>query len=483
MDKEDAEVPQRTQRLILAPPLRALRPNLILLYLVFALISCSQETGRLDQIDKIFSTAAKEDKFNGNVLIAEKGEIIYKKSYGKSDWASSKPLNDSSIFELASVSKQFTAMAIMILVEKGKLSYDDSLRKYFPELPYHNINIRHLLNHTSGLPDYMSLFNEHWKTNEIATNEDVIRLLAMHRPDTLFSPGRKWLYSNTGYALLASIIEKASGKSFAGFLQEYIFTPLGMHHTSVFRRRYEKRKLDNYAYGYVFDPSKNAYVLPDDFFGTSVIVYTLDGIQGDGTVNSTTLDLLKWDRALYTEKLVSKKTLEDAFRPATLTDGRNTTYGYGWMVSQSTDFGKFVSHGGGWPGYSTYIERHLDNDKTIIILQNNGKELPKLQEVRRLLYGLKTERVKEQEVSLNEMQEYVGVYELAPEFKLTISVQNEKLFGQATGQQAFELFKEKKDWFFLKEVEAKLQFLRENNKVNALILYQNGIEVKGPKIK
>ena len=153
------------------------------------------------------------------------------------------------------------------------------------------------------------------------------------------------------------------------------------------------------------------------------------------------------------------------------------------MVSQSTDFGKFVSHGGGWPGYSTYIERHLDNDKTIIILQNNGKELPKLQEIRRLLYGLKTERVKEQEVSLNEMQEYVGVYELAPEFKLTISVQNEKLFGQATGQQAFELFKEKKDWFFLKEVEAKLQFLRENNKVNALILYQNGIEVKGPKIK
>lgn len=436
------------------------------------------------QLDSIFAQLHSEQKFYGNVLIAEKGNVIYQKSFGKSNMASNAELNAESIFELASVSKQFTAMGIMLLKKQGKLSYDDSLRKFIPELPYHNITVRQLLQHTSGLPDYIDLFLNNWDVKKIATNNDIVVLMAKHKPAIRFLPEEKWEYSNTGYALLASIIEKASGMDYGKYLEKYIFKPLNMERSLVFRRRYEKKEIDNYAYGYVMNSSSKKFSLPDSLPQTAAMVYSLDGIVGDGTVNSTTGDLLKWDRTLYSEKLINKEMRAEAFSPARLKDGKTYDYGFGWALGRIDTIGKIVSHSGGWPGYATYIERHLESDKTIIILRNHETAGPPLKKIRNILYGLKEEMKKEVTIDADKLKQYTGEYELSPGFTITFSIESNKLFAQATGQNKFEVFAEKEDMFFLKVVEAKVKFIKdEKGIVNKLILYQNGQEVPGLKIK
>jgi len=449
--------------------------------LLFTLFCTAQDKAK--QIDSLLKASHGEQKFYGNVLIAEKGTIIYQQSFGKANEATGNDLNAESMFELASVSKQFTAMGIMLLQQQGQLSYDDSLRKFIPELPYYNITVRQLLQHTSGLPDYMELFMKNWDSTKIATNKDMVEQMAKYKPPVLFAPGEKWEYSNTGYALIATIIEKVSGKSFGDYLDKYIFKPLDMKRTMVYRRRYETKTVDNYAYGYVFNKATNKFVLPDSLAETATMVYSLDGIVGDGTVNSTTNDLLKWDRALYTEKLVSKEMMAEAFEPGVLNDGKKTTYGFGWGIPDMKEMGKVVSHSGGWPGYSTLIERHIDADKTIILLRNHDMPVQVLQKIRHILYGIKEELNKEVIVAADVLKRYIGEYELAPGFTITISVEQDKLFAKATGQERFQLFAEKEDLFFLKVVEAKVQFEKdEKGAVNKLILFQGGQEVPGIRI-
>lgn len=193
------------------------------------------------RIDSFFKKMHEAGGFNGNVLIASHDTVIYKGSFGLAEIATGRKLNDSSVFELASVSKQFTAMGIVLLQRNGKLKYTDSLRHFFPQLPYNNITVEHLLYHTSGLPDYMTLMKEKTERGSITFNEDLIRL-RQYKPPVNFKPGEKWEYSNTGYALLASIIEKVSGKIFGEYLKAKIFKPLGMRHTEVYRRRLRAAK-------------------------------------------------------------------------------------------------------------------------------------------------------------------------------------------------------------------------------------------------
>jgi CubicO group peptidase (beta-lactamase class C family) len=457
-----------------------MRKVFVFIGLVFSISVVAQDKAL--QLDSLFSELYNKQQFFGNVLIADKGTIIYQKSFGKANHTSNADLNAESIFELASVSKQFTAMSIMLLKKQGKLNYEDSLRKFFPKLPYNNITIRQLLNHTSGLPDYMQLFEMHWDSTKIATNGDMIDLLIKYKPPIHFVPGEKWEYSNTGYALLASIIQKVSGKSFGDYLQQNIFQPLGMKRTLVYRRRYEKKIIPNYAFGYVYNKDIKQYVLPDSVNGIAQMVFCLDGIVGDGTVNSTVNDLLKWDRALYTEKLISKEMMDEAFQPGTLNDDKKTSYGFGWAVGELKGAGKIVNHSGGWPGYNTYIERNIDKDKTIIILRNHETSGEVLKKTRQVLYDLKDEVKKEITVSADVLKQYVGEYELAPDFTITVTVENDKLFAQATGQNKFELFAEKENIFFLKVVDAKLEFRKdEKGVVKSLILYQGGQEIPGEK--
>lgn len=363
-----------------------LKATTLFLFLSIGNICFAQ--ARIQKINQLLDSLFLQQKFNGNILIAEKGEIIYNRSYGIANETTREKLTQKSIFELASCSKQFTAMAIVILKEKGKLNVDDKISKYIPELSnYGTISIKNLLHHTGGLPDYMSIMDTVWDKSNIATNNDIIAVFSKLKPKVLFEPNSKHEYSNTGYALLATIIERVSGMAYADFLKEYIFTPLKMKNSFVYNRRLAPKKIKNYAYGYLFIKSQNKYILPDEFEKTKM-VYWLDGVVGDGTVNSNVIDLLKWDRALYAAKLVSSESINEIFSNGQLNDGSTGKHGFGWRIVDTEEFGKIAKHSGGWPGYMTYIERNLDNDKTIIILQNHYNVTMPADEIRNILYNI-----------------------------------------------------------------------------------------------
>ncbi len=437
---------------------------------------------RVQKIDSTLTALYSRGKLNGNILIAEKGKVLFKKSFGIANEETKQMLNENSIFELASCSKQFTAMAIMILKEKGKLNLDDHISKFIPELAfYKDITIRNLLNHTGGLPDYMEIMDGTFDKSKIATNKDVVIIFAKKQPKVLFEPNSNYAYSNTGYALVAYIIEKTSGETYADFLQKTIFKPLKMKSTFVYTRRFAPKKVDNYAFGYVYSESLDQYLLPDNLEETKMVLW-LDGIVGDGCVNSTVNDLLKWDRALYTNKLLSKEGMKEIFQVATLSDKSQTKYGFGWEIDEHPDFGKIVSHGGGWPGYVTYIDRHITNDKTIIILQNHDNISIPIKSLRNILYN-KQER-KGITLTTEKLQNLVGVYELQPTFQIEIERQNDQLIAKTTGQPSVELFAETENSFFIEEIDAHVIFnLNSKGIVESLTFSQGGNKMEGKKIK
>ena len=337
------------------------------------LFACNQKketNDMLNLMDQYLSGMQKYSRFNGNVLVAENGNIVLQRSYGYARLEDQRSLNDSSVFELASVSKQFTATGILLLKDRGSLELTDSLRKYFPELPYSGITIWHMLTHTSGLPDYFWPMIEKWDRSKIAYNTDVIAFLAKEKMPLSFEPGKKWEYSNTAYMMLASIIEKVSGQTFTDFLSANIFQPLGMRHTRIYNTRRSLRDtIANYAYGYTFNESLKRYLMPDSLPDMSFVIY-MDGMTGDGSVNSTTADLLKWDRAVKNHTLLKDETQREMLKGQALVDTiKNSMYGYGVSVEKN-DFGNMISHGGGWPGYATILARNIEKDQTYIILSN-----------------------------------------------------------------------------------------------------------------
>lgn len=387
------------------------------------------------KLDSLFTSLYAAKEFNGNVLVAEKGKVIYEKSFGLANEKTKQKLDKNTVFELASVSKQFTAMGIVQLEKEGKLSYNDPLTKYFPELSFYKpITIDNLLHHTSGLPDYMSLFDKNWDKKKFATNKDIVEMLAKYKPELLFVPGNKYEYSNTGYALLGLIIEKVSKQSYGDYLNKKIFKPLGMANTRVYRSRYKPEKISNYALGYVVDSLGNKKLLDD--LGKEYYTYYLDGIVGDGMVNSTTGDLLKWDRALYGDKLVNQKDKDLIFSSIVTKDNKDTRYGYGWAIDTKYPFGKIANHSGGWAGYITFIERDLDYDKTIIILQNNDSEAASspVKQLRNILYDIKPIKV-----DLATLQKYAGKYTKKNSKTFEVFFENNKLYVPLNPQVKLEL--------------------------------------------
>lgn len=309
--------------------------------------------------------------FSAVALVAEKGKPVYHKAFGYREFADQTSLKTSDIFELASVTKQFTAMIIMMLKEKGLLNYDDHLEKYI-DLPYKGITIRHLLTHTSGLPDYQNVMDRYWDKSKVAGNEDCIAYLKKYNPAILFKPGEKYTYSNTGYLLLASIAEKASGKDFIELSRKWIFKKLKMKSTDI-RTLEEKKATTNFAIGHIYIKNRNQYVRADSFPSSDYTIW-LGNRKGPGRISSTAADLLKWDKALYKEKLIKQTTLTEAFTPMKLNDGSFSNYGFGWTVRTDSSFGKIVQHSGSNPGYSTIIIRLIEKKKTIIMLSNNEHE-------------------------------------------------------------------------------------------------------------
>lgn len=337
-------------------------------------VSCqpNEPSGNAALSEKLDSILHTVPDFSGVVLVADDGSVVYHQAFGYRNFAEKNPLANTDIFELASVSKQFTAMVIMMLKEEGKLDYDDLIEKYIPGLPYPGVTIRHLLNHTSGLPDYQEVMDQYWDKSQVAGNDDNIAYLIKYHPAAHFSPGEKYEYSNTGYMLLATIAEKASGKDFIEFSRERIFNPLGMSKTDI-RTKEEKLTLPDMAWGHLYVAEKEAYIHADSFPAFNYSLW-LGNRKGPGRVSSSAPDLLRWDQALYTETLIKNENLQEAFAPATLNDGTRSSYGFGWRIESGPGTGKKIFHAGDNPGYKTIIIRYIDLHKTIIILCNNAHE-------------------------------------------------------------------------------------------------------------
>ena len=338
--------------------------NLVLFLIILPLFAVAQQK----QLD---SVCTKEKDFCGVLLVADKGKIIYQKAFGYREFSPKTPLQKSDIFELASVSKQFTAMIIMMLKEKGLLRYDDHVEKYI-SIPYKGIAIQNLLTHTSGLPDYQAVMDEHWDKTKVAGNKDCIEYLNKFSPAKSFEPGTKYEYSNTGYLLLASIAEKVTGNDFIDLCRQWIFRPLQMNSTDI-RTLAEKTTIKNFALGHIFVSDRKQYVRADSFPSSNYTIW-LGNRKGPGRISSTAQDLLKWDNALYSNQLVNKSTLQEAFTPMKLQDKSLSYYGFGWMLRADTTQGNVVYHTGDNPGYKTEIIRFTDQQKTIIILNNNAHE-------------------------------------------------------------------------------------------------------------
>ncbi|MFM7840116.1 MAG: serine hydrolase domain-containing protein [Chitinophagaceae bacterium] len=331
-----------------------------------------------DQLQKEIQPYA-EAGLSAAILVAEKGKPVFLQAYGYKDFEKKVPLSPDDIFELASVSKQFTAMIIMMLEEQGRLGFDDSIDRYI-SVPYRGITIRHLLNHTSGLPDYQSLMDQYWDKSRVAGNPDILSYLNRYTPPVLFEPGTRYEYSNTGYVLLGSIAEKVSSEDFITLCSRWIFNRLHMSHTAI-RSLAEKAKRTDFAWGHIFVPERKIYVRADSFPESNYTLW-LGNRKGPGRVSSTAEDLLLWDQALYTHQLVSSKTLRQAFAPAVLKDGTISYYGFGWVLDKSnSNHHQIVFHTGDNPGYATKIVRFLNKRRTLIVLCNNAfADLPKLLE-------------------------------------------------------------------------------------------------------
>jgi CubicO group peptidase (beta-lactamase class C family) len=320
------------------------------------------------KLDSIFSVLFNSDQFSGNVLIAKNGKPIYEKCFGLADIEKRVPNSPDTRFLLASVSKQFTAVGIVLLKEAGKLNYDDEVAKYIPELPYPGITIRQVLNHTSGLPDYDALMNHYWDKTQFATNTDMLKMLIQYHPSPTFPPGQRYLYSNTGYALLAIIIERISGMSFTDYMELKVFSPLGMAHTIIFTRRARPRAVEHYATGYVYVDSLKAFVIPEEHPIWSQALWE-DGVYGEDGVNATIDDMIKWDQIVYQRSFISSDDWQQILTPGKPKDG-NSDYGFGWHLINPPEKGRIAFHSGGWPGFMTYNEQGLDRNYSIIILRN-----------------------------------------------------------------------------------------------------------------
>ncbi len=420
--------------------------------------------------DEYMNAAVKVDGFSGSVLVARDGKPIFNKGYGMANIELNVPNSPQTVYRLGSVTKQFTGMAITMLQERGKLSINDPLCKYVAACPdaWKPITIKNLLTHTSGIPNYTE-FPDFAKTTILPISTTEMTDLLKSKPLD-FTPNEKFSYSNSGFYMLGVIIEKVSGKTYADFLQENIFTPLKMKDTG-----YDNplQIIKNRAAGYARTGGK---ILNASYMDMSVP-------YAAGSLYSTTGDLLLWDQALYTEKLVSQKSLDEIFTPY------KSGYGYGWGIGKRFEH-RSISHGGGIYGFATDISRFPDDKITAIVLTNiQGSPAGKVSnDLAAIVFGAKYEVPQERKeiaVTAKLLEEYVGEYKIEqPSITLSITLENGKLLGQVNGQSKFALSPESETKFFSKDVNATITFSKDaGGQVAGLTLNQGGAGFPAKKIK
>ena len=357
---------------------QALRFPVPLLALSVGCVSGGAFGGDTPAIDALFAGYARGGVPGASVIVIRDGHVILRRAYGMADLERQVAATPETDYRLASVSKQFTAMAIMLLGRDGKIRYDQPVRDILPELPAaaQGVTVRHLLNHTSGLPDYEDLIPD-TQTVQVS-DRDVLALLA-HKDTLYFPPGSAYRYSNSGYVLLGLIVERASGLPFPAFLRARIFAPLGMGSTVAHVEGVDT--VPHRAYGYSPGGGPAAFTATDQ----SVTSATL----GDGGIYTNVDDLVRWDQALYGERLVDAATLRLAATPPALPGGAETQYGFGWFVDTYRKERRW-RHTGETSGFRNAIQRFPDRRFTVIVLTNRNAGEPGVIAERiadRLLFG------------------------------------------------------------------------------------------------
>jgi CubicO group peptidase (beta-lactamase class C family) len=309
------------------------------------------------KLDSLLKRIHKRHDFHGAILVAKNEKIVYNSQIGFADFKKETPLNKSSIFQLASVSKQFTAAAIMLLKERNQIKLTDTVNRYFPEFPYQHVTIKNLLNHTAGLPKYFWVAEHKWQQEKAPTNTEMMELMASSNVQRFFKPGRNFDYSNTGYFVLASIVEKISGTSFSSFLKRNIFEPLEMK--------------DSYVYSFENDSINenqlDGYRLYRGWRHLKISSTVNDAIVGDKNVYTTAEDLFKWTVALNTGRLLTKESLDLMYSKGETVYGREVPYGFGFRIKT-----KSIYHHGRWNGFSTGLTKYLEDDVVVIVLEHTS---------------------------------------------------------------------------------------------------------------
>jgi D-alanyl-D-alanine carboxypeptidase len=407
--------------------------------------------------------------FSGSVLIGKGDQVLFAKGYGLANAEFNLNNTPQTKFRLGSITKQFTAMAIMILVEKGRLSLDDPISKYIENSPeaWKDVTIHHLLSHTGGVPSFTSLptYNDSMPLPTTPTKTiDRVRTMKLE-----FKPGEKFNYSNTGYVMLGAIIEKVAGKTYEKFLEENVFTPLGMKDSGY---DMPTKILANRASGFEL---RDGRLVHAPYLDMTVP-------HAAGALYSTVEDLHRWSTALDDGKLISPALAPKMYTPV------KGNYAYGWAVGKR--FGRqFVGHGGGIEGFQTDITRFPDERLCVVVLCNNNRSQPGAVAtgLAAIALGAKYELPKKRKfvtVPAMILDRYVGDYQIAPGFVLSITRDGERLFGQATGQGKAELLAESESAFFVREANAVVTFVKDaNGKITHLMLKQGALDTKANRVK
>lgn len=438
------------------------------LFWMFALPVISQTKSQ--NILQLINTYAEANEFNGSALVSLNGEILVNEGFGYKNFSKNEKATSSTIYQIGSITKQFTAAIILHLEEQKKLKLTDKLSTYFHDYPRGNeITIHHLLSHTSGIFNYTN--DGSFMATEAVKPITQAKMLSLFQNIKLdFEPGSQWSYSNSGYILLGYIIEKITKKTYEQMVYECIFKPLKMDNSGF---DFAKLSKPNKAQGYyVIDGNKS---LEAPIVDSSVSFAA-------GSIYTTTADLLKWHNGLLKNKILKRTSLEKAFQIV------KNNYGYGWFLSEN-DGEKYQSHGGGIFGFNAAITRNESKNICVILLNNVGN--PKLDEITKSIIAILNNKPfqipklkKEVNVPEEILRRYIGIYEIVPQFKIEIMVENGQLIAQATGQPKFRLFAQNEKYFFVKAVEAEVEFLlNDKNEVEKLVLYQGGKTLPGKKIQ
>ncbi|WP_111709941.1 serine hydrolase domain-containing protein [Lutibacter citreus] len=313
-----------------------------------------------NKLDSLLQRINKRYDFNGSLLVSKNGETLYSSQIGLADFKKKEPLSKSSVFQLASVSKQFTAAAIMLLYERNQIKLTDSVTNYFPKFPYEGVTIKNLLNHTAGLPKYFWAAEHLWKQKRAPTNSEMMTLLASSHVQRFFKPGRNFDYSNTGYFVLASIIEKVSGTSFSNFIKDNIFDPLKMDNSFVYSCTKDNFKTNQL----------NGYRLYRGWRHLKIGSTINDAIVGDKNIYATSEDLIKWVTGLNSGKLLTKESVEMMYSKGETSSGRKIPYGFGFRIDKENE--NTIYHHGKWNGFSTSITQYQKDKLVVIVLEHTS---------------------------------------------------------------------------------------------------------------